>query len=149
MALSTITLLMLISGFVICEIFNLPPSGWGHRLGTLAAAAGVLGPFIWSGEARFWLAVPTSVFGFTLLPIAYLTFFLLMNQRGLLGSEMPRGIRRGAWNVAMAIAAGAATIGSVYMIWVKARWIGIVAVALFLTAAMVVHLFRKSVVPSP
>ncbi|HLU49560.1 MAG TPA: hypothetical protein VK116_15790, partial [Planctomycetota bacterium] len=33
MALSTITILMLISGFVICEIFNLPQGGWPHRLG--------------------------------------------------------------------------------------------------------------------
>ena len=90
MALSTITLLMLASGLVICEMFNLPATGWTYRLATLTAATGALGPFVWS-KAAFWLAIPTSVFGFILLPLAYLTFLLLMNQRKVLGSEMPRG----------------------------------------------------------
>src|SRR5690606_7575370 len=84
MALSTITLLMLISGFVVCELRGVPPTGRAYRLGTLAAAVGALGPFVWS-EAAFYLAVPTSVFGMALLPIAYWTFFLMMNSRRLLG----------------------------------------------------------------
>ncbi|MAE77081.1 MAG: hypothetical protein CMJ85_09455, partial [Planctomycetes bacterium] len=65
MALSTITLLMLISGFVICEMLGKPPLGRAHRLGTLAAATGVFGPFVWS-DAAFYLVVPTSVFGMAL-----------------------------------------------------------------------------------
>lgn len=109
MALSTITILMLISGFCVCEALGLPPTGWPHRLGCLAAATGVLGPFLWQGEARFWLAVPTSVFGMMLLPIAYWTFFLLMNQRSLLGDEMPTGGRRVVWNTLMILAASVAT----------------------------------------
>src|SRR5690606_10855337 len=68
MALSTITLLMLISGFCICEALGLPSRGWPHRLGTLAAATGALGPFIW-GRANFYLAVYVSAFGLMLLPI--------------------------------------------------------------------------------
>ncbi|MCZ6792034.1 MAG: divalent metal cation transporter [Planctomycetota bacterium] len=145
MALSTITLLMLISGFVICEIFKLPPRGWHHRFACLAAATGVVGPFIWGSEqADFWLAIPTSVFGFVLLPIAYLTFFLLMNQRKLLGDAMPRGVRRLGWNLAMAVAAGLATVGSVYMCWVKARWFGLGAVPTFLVLVGVAHFARRS-----
>ncbi len=141
MALSTITLLMLISGLVICEIFNLPATGWPYRLGCLAAATGVLGPFLWS-KAAFWLAIPTSVFGFILLPIAYLTFFLLMNQRSLLREEMPTGGRRVLWNLLMAIAAGIATLASIYMIHQKAGWYGIGGVIAFAAAALVVHIAR-------
>lgn len=141
MALSTITLLMLISGLCICEIFGLPPTGWPFRLGTLAAATGVLGPFLWS-KAAFWLAVPTSVFGFTLLPIAYLTFFLLMNQKSLLGEDRPKGGRRIAWNTLMGIAAGVATCASVYMISQKAGSWGIGLVVAFAAAAIIVHFVR-------
>ena len=121
MTLSSITLLMLISGFVICEMLGLPPTGWPNRIGTLAAATGVLGPFLWSGEARFWLAVPTSVFCFTLLPFAYLTFLFVMNSKSLMGDEMPRGIRRVGWNAAMGSAATVATAAAVYMVFIKTR----------------------------
>ena len=38
------------------------------------------------------------------LPIAYFTFFFLMNRPALLGPNMPRGGRRFAWNVLMLIA---------------------------------------------
>ena len=121
MTLSSISLLMLISGFVICEMLGLPPTGWPNRIGTLAAATGVLGPFLWSGEARFWLAVPTSVFCFTLLPFAYLTFLFVMNSKSLLGDQMPRGMRRVGWNAAMGTAASVATAAAVYMVFVKTR----------------------------
>jgi hypothetical protein len=98
-----------------------PPRGWPNRLGALAATTGVLGPFLWAGEARFWLVVPTSVFCFTLLPFAYLTFVFVMNSRNLLGDEMPRGARRVAWNLAMGVAASVATAAAVYMVWVKMK----------------------------
>ncbi len=109
MTLSTITILMLISGFCVCEMLDLPARGWPFRLGCLAAATGMLGPFVWADQARFWLAVPTSVFGMMLLPIAYWSFLLLMNQRSLLRDELPRGTRRLVWNGLMIVAAGAAT----------------------------------------
>jgi Mn2+/Fe2+ NRAMP family transporter len=32
MALSSITLMMIISGFVVCEVFNRPYTGWEFRL---------------------------------------------------------------------------------------------------------------------
>ncbi len=139
MTVSSITLLMLISGFVICEMLGLPPTGWPNRLGTLAAATGVLGPFLWSGTTRFWLAVPTSVFGMILLPIAYITFFCMMNSKNLLGDQMPRGVRRAVWNLAMGIAVAAAGSASVYMVWVKAGVFGLVGVAAFLLLVLAVH----------
>ena len=141
MTLSTITLLMLISGFVICEVFNLPSTGWSFRLACLPAAVGALGPFIWS-KAGFALAVPTSVFGLMLLPIAYITFFILMNQKSLLKDEMPRGRSRWTWNILMALAAGVATVSSLYMVWSKAREKGLIAIGLLLALVLIVQFYR-------
>jgi len=142
MTLSTITLLMLISGFVICEMLGLPPKGWANRLGTLAATTGVLGPFIWSSSA-FWLAVPTSVFGMILLPIAYVTFFWMMNSKALLGDQRPRGLHRVLWNALMIPATLAAVGASLYMVWVKSHYYGMAGVAAFLLLVIVVHFTRS------
>jgi hypothetical protein len=138
MALSTITLLMLVSGFVICEILGLPPGGWPNRLGMLAATVGVIGPF-WAGDVLFYLAVPTSVFGMMLLPFAYLTFFFVMNSKSLLGENMPRGGRRVAWNLAMGVAALAATAASLFAIWLKAGHMGLYAAAGLAALVVIVH----------
>lgn len=119
MTLSTISLLMLISGFAVCEIFNVPTQGWTFRLGCMAAATGVLWPILWSGEARFWLAIVASNFGMVLLPIAYWTFFFMMNSEKLLGKEKPTGASLMTWNGLMLIAALAATLASGYVVWSK------------------------------
>ena len=141
MGVSTITILMLISGFVICEMLGLPPKGWPHRLGCLAACAGALGPFFWS-KAAVWLAVPTSVFGMALLPIAYISFFFLMNQKKLLGADMPSGGKRVAWNALLGASIIFATTGAMYSIWSKLAWKGIAIVAVVAIAAVVAHFLR-------
>ncbi|MFP4058652.1 MAG: divalent metal cation transporter [Candidatus Brocadiia bacterium] len=144
MAISSIIILMLISGFVVCEMLGLPPKGNAHRLACMLPVVGFLGPFIWTGKAAFWLAVPTSVFGMVLAPIAYWTFFLLMNSRSLLGEDMPRGLRRLRWNVLMLIAAAAITFGSVWSIWDKAGYYGLAGLAAFLILLAVVQVKRKT-----
>jgi len=138
MAISSIIILMLINGFVVCEILGLESGGWPHRLGCMMPAVGVVGPFFWK-QAAPWLAMPTSVFGMMLIPIAYITFALLMNQKSLLGDNMPRGARRVVWNVLMAIAAGLASFGSLWSLWSKLRWIGIALFAGFVLLELVVH----------
>jgi len=60
--------------------------------------------FLWTGSAKAWLVVPTSMFGAALLPIAYLTFFCMMNSRRLLGKDMPTGANRLKWNLLMIVA---------------------------------------------
>ncbi len=142
MALSTITLLMLASGLIICEMLQLPHSGWNYRLATLAGCIGALGPFIWT-KAAFWLVIPTSVFGFTLLPLAYLTFSLVMNRKDILGRDMPKGKTRWVWNVLMLIAASVATFGSVLMIWKKAGVWGMVIIGVFIFLALIFHRRKK------
>ncbi len=142
MAISSIIILMLISGFVICEMLGLPSKGSAHRCACMLPLVGMLGPFIWA-DAKFWLVVPTSVFGMALLPIAYWTFFCMMNSRSLLGDNLPRGARRIVWNVLMLIAAGAATFGSVWVIWDKTKWKGIVGLGALLALALFVHVRRQ------
>ena len=74
MAISTIIILMTINGHAVCEIMGKPHKGPTFIVGALIAGIGVIGPFVWS-DTLFWLAVPTSILGFTLIPVAYLSFF--------------------------------------------------------------------------
>ena len=144
MAISSIMVLMLINGFVMCEIAGVESSGTVYRLGALMpAAVGLLGPFIWAGKTQMWLAVPTSVFGMVLIPIAYFTFFLLMNQKSLLGENRPRGVKRLVWNVLMFVAASLAALGSFWSLWSKLKVWGIVIFAGFVVLAVVVQVLRK------
>ena len=83
------------------------------------AGIGVLGPFVWSGRAEFALAIPTSVFGGALLPIAYFTFLLLMNSRSLMRDQMPRGAKRVAINLVMIVATSIAAFTSAWGMWSK------------------------------
>lgn len=147
MALSTITILMLISGFVICEIFGLPHSGWPFKLGCLAACTGVLGPFFWK-DVGAYLAVPTSVFGMALLPIAYISFFLLFNQKSLLKEHLPSGPARFVWNLLLFVAAGSATFASLFIVHQKAGIWGWIGVGTLLIASLVAH-FKGKCSPSP
>ena len=144
MAISSIIILMLISGFVICEMIGVPPKGNAHRLACLVPVIGVLGPFIWTGgKAQFWLAMPTSVFCGALIPIAYWSFFCLMNSRSLLGDNLPKGGRRIAWNALMLVALAVVTPGSLWIIWNKAGWWGAGPLVAFLGLALAVHVARK------
>ncbi len=142
MAMSSIAILMLISGFVVCEMLGLPIGGRAFRLGCLAATVGALGPFFWK-DAQFWLAVPTSIFGMALLPIAYVSFFLLMNQKKLLGENLPRGRARILWNLLMVLATGFASFGCLYSIWSRTGTIGLGATGAFVLLAVLTHFWRR------
>ncbi|MEM1443271.1 MAG: divalent metal cation transporter, partial [Verrucomicrobiota bacterium] len=115
MAISTIIILMLINGFCLCEALGRPGDRKIHFLGSLIPGfVGICFPALWKGDSLAALAVPTSVIGFSLLPIAYFTFLLLMNSKSLLGENIPKGGKRIGWNTAMIIATTAATIGSIW-----------------------------------
>tara|TARA_B100001094_G_C18186918_1_gene804425 strand:- start:802 stop:2427 length:1626 start_codon:yes stop_codon:yes gene_type:complete len=146
MAISTIIILMLINGFVTTEMLGVEIGGMKHKIGSiLPGITGALGfLFLWSNaDAKFWLAVPTSVFGMVLLPIAYITFFLMINSKSLMGDAIPTGNKRIVLNISMLVALIAATIGAGWSIWSKVQWNGILAVGIFIALAVVVH-FTKS-----
>jgi Mn2+/Fe2+ NRAMP family transporter len=150
MAISSIIILMLINGFTICEMVDRPSHGWLYRFGCMIPVVGVFGPFIWSGAAPF-LAIPTSVIGFIVIPIAYTTFALLLNQRKLLGDDMPKFLLRWVWNLLMLVGVAAVLIGSIYMAWKKTKglpgmwgggWVGRGGVGLFFLMVVIAHFAR-------
>ncbi|MEX0593606.1 MAG: divalent metal cation transporter [Balneolaceae bacterium] len=142
MTLSSIILHMLVSGMVVCEMTGKPHTGWTLRLGSLAAATGALGPFLWQ-KASFWLAIPTSVFAFILLPSAYFTFYLMMNNRDLMGRERPEGRRRWILNSVMLSIILLFIIVSAYVIWINAGMWGVGVTILFLLAIVWGDLHRR------
>ncbi len=159
MAISTIIILMLINGFTVTEAVGADPKGWVHRVGAmLPGFTGALGfIFLWTDDqARFLLAVPTSVFGMALLPIAYITFLFMMNSRGLLGNHRPAGVKRLLVNVLMLVALSAAGVGAFWAIWgrtqtvsiggteIMIRWLAFIGVGVFIALAAIVHYVRKA-----
>ena len=142
MALSAATMLMTINGLCFCELLNRAPRGWTQKFGSLMVSVGALGPFFWKDAAPY-LAVPTSVFAMVLLPIAYFAFFLLMNQKTFLGNNMPTGGKRILWNVLMALASGAATLASIWCLWSRIRWLGIILFIVFIILCVAVHYARS------
>jgi Mn2+/Fe2+ NRAMP family transporter len=145
MVLSTISILMLISGFVFAEMLACVPGGKVHRGGTLVAGVGgALWPLFWVGESQFYLAVVASVFGFMLLPFAYVTFVLLLNSQSLLGAERPAGFRRFIWNLLAISAAIVATFAAVYMVWDRARWAGVLVIGLYVGLAVMVFINQRN-----
>jgi Mn2+/Fe2+ NRAMP family transporter len=136
MAISTIVILMLINGFALCEAFNRPNDERLRRIGCLiAGVVGFFGPLAW-GKLAAYLVIPTSVFGFTLLPIAYFTFLLLMNSETLLGDRRPRGANRIKWNILMGIATLVATLGAGWASYGKIGWWGPGLIGAFGVAAL-------------
>ena len=130
MAVSTIIILMLMNGLAFQELFGKPGNKSVHLFGcTVSGISGAIGPFIWTGGAAAALAVPTSVIGGSLIPIAYFTFFLMMNSRKVLGDAKPTGTRAFIWNVLMVSATVIATFGSVWTLSGKGT-IGIIGIVI-------------------
>lgn len=137
MAVSTIIILMLMNGLAFQELFGAPGNKNVHFAGcAVSGLAGAAGPFIWTGGAAAALVVPTSVIGGSLIPIAYFTFFLLMNSRKVLGDRMPRGGKRVLWNSLMIFATGIATFGSVWVLNSKGK-IGMAGIAFLIILVIV------------
>ncbi len=159
MAISSIIILMLINGFTICEMLGLESRGLAYRIGCiLPGLSGGLGAmYLWKGQAKFWLAVPTSIFGMALLPIAYITFFLMMNNRSLLGEHMLRGGKRIAVNLVMLLSVLAALTGASLAIWgrtdtlpgteLSVRWTAIGLVGVFVMSLIVVYFMQTILSP--
>jgi Mn2+/Fe2+ NRAMP family transporter len=113
MALSSITMHMLICGFAVCEIFGVDPDSWRYRLACLIPAPGMAGVVLWEYVGP-WIAIPTSAICGLMLPIAFIAFFILNNSREYLGEDKPRGVKAAVWNVAMLVSIGATLASIVY-----------------------------------
>jgi len=102
MALSTITLQMLVAGFALCEVLGIEAAGWRYRLSCLLPAPAFLGVILWTSMGT-WIALPAFTIGLVMLPIAYIGWFLLQNSSRFLGEDKPRGWRALRWNTLLGI----------------------------------------------
>lgn len=120
MGFSSIIILMLINGFAICELANQQLGGRTHVIGCLiAGVTGAIWPLFWTGGSKVYLAIVASSFGMMLLPIAYITFFMMMNSRKLLGDAMPTGGSRLIWNTLMGVSVAGAVVAAASAIKLK------------------------------
>jgi manganese transport protein len=113
MALSSITMHMLLCGFAVCELFGVEPNSWRYRLACLIPAPGMAGVVLWKYVGP-WIAIPTSAICGLMLPIAFTAFFILNNSEKYLGKDKPRGLKAVAWNIAMLVSIGVTLASIVY-----------------------------------
>lgn len=141
MAVSTMLVHMMINGYAIAEAIGQLKNQKLFLAGAmLPAFAGFISPVIWSGVIKTALAVPASVIATTLLPIAYLIFWLLLNSKKALGEDRPK--RKMQMNILMLLATGTATFASVWALLSKLQshvafeqyfgWIGIIGMPLLI-----------------
>ena len=114
MGFSTIIILSLINGYAFAEVVGHYDSSLARSMGALACLAmGFCWYLIWVGGSKTWLTIVASTFGAILLPIAYISFFALMNNSRLLGEEKPTGVRMSVWNILMTIG----VLGAIAQAW--------------------------------
>ena len=116
MALSTITVHMLMCGFAVCEMFGVEPGGWRYRLACLMPAPAFLGVVFWR-HMKLWVAIPASAICGLLLPFAYIIFFVLNNSKEYLGADKPTGIKAILWNTVMLIAIAISIASACYYLY--------------------------------
>ncbi|WP_390623315.1 divalent metal cation transporter [Blastopirellula sediminis] len=120
MGFSTIIILMLINGYAFTEMLGAKAGGAPHVIGCVVAGlAGASWVIAWTGEAKIWLAIVASSFAILLLPIAYTTFFLMMNSKRILGNQKPTGISMVIWNVLMFVSVVGAFCAAGQSLWGK------------------------------
>ena len=110
MCFTTLTIEMVICGFVLSEMLGFEPRGWRYRAATMTANVGILGAFT---PMPFWLPVVASSTALVMMPIAYVAFFILQNKRSYLGDEVNRGFKGAAWNVLLLVAILVVAAGAV------------------------------------
>jgi Mn2+/Fe2+ NRAMP family transporter len=109
MACGAISAHMVCCGFTICEMFGLEYTPKRYRIFSLVPAIGIVGVMI---QSPIWLPVLASAIALTMLPIAYIAFFLIQNKRSYMGDAVGSGIKRIAFNAILIAAIVMAMIGS-------------------------------------
>lgn len=103
MALSSITMQMLASGFAGVKLFGFKEQSTGHKLFTLLPAVGVLGA-IWWVKMAAWVPVPTNIICGIFLPLSYVGFLILNLNRDYLGADRVKGTKLVLWSIGMLLA---------------------------------------------
>jgi manganese transport protein len=116
MACGAISTHMVVCGFTGCEMFKLEYTTRRYRWFTLLPAIGVLGVAF---SSPLWMPIVASAIALTMLPVAYIAFFIMNNKRSYLGDAVGQGWRRILFNLAMIVAIVLASIGA--SIQIKSR----------------------------
>lgn len=110
MGLSSITVQMLTSGFVVSEMFGLPLRGWPYRLGMLVPAVGILGATF---KSPFWASILAASFAVIFMPLTMVLFLYLLNNRDYMREARPVGLKAWLWNGILAISILIMTLASI------------------------------------
>ncbi len=100
---------MVVCGFTVCEMFGLEYTVWRYRMFTLVPVVGILGVVT---TTPLWMPVATSAICFTMLPIAYIAFFIMNNKKSYIGEATGHGWKRVVFNTVLLVAIAMATIGA-------------------------------------
>jgi len=121
MACGAISTHMVVCGFTFCEMFGLEYTARRYRIFTLVPAIGIFGVAF---KYPLWMPVAASAICLTLLPLAYISFFIMNNRKSYLGAETGSGVTRILLNSILVIAILAATAGAAVL--VKTRVIDVI-----------------------
>ena len=100
---------MVVCGFTICEMFGLEYTTKRFRMFALVPAIGILGVIT---NTPMWMPVAASAVCLTMLPIAYVIFFIMNNKRSYIGDAVGTGWKRAVVNFILLVAIAMATIGA-------------------------------------
>ena len=115
MAISTMLVHMMMNGYAISEAFGNPRDKKYYLIGALIPAIlGLCSPILWKGSIKTALVIPASVIATIFLPIAYLTFILIINKKSVMGQDIPQ--KRVLVNILMIISTGIAMFASIWAI---------------------------------
>jgi hypothetical protein len=93
---------MLCCGFACAEVFGFAIGSMRYRVACLITTPAVLGVFFWHVYGMYIGLITSAICAF-LLPIAYVGWLMMNNNRAYLGSETPTGLRRLFANAAMSL----------------------------------------------
>ena len=113
---------MLTCGAAAMEMFDLEEDSTAYRMACLIPTPAVLGVFLWSSMGPY-VILPTSAFCGMLLPIAYIGWLIMNNQKDYLGEDMPSGIRAITYNSAMALCVVTVLASVVHSTLVGVGWL--------------------------
>ena len=121
MAVGSLVMHMLCCGAAAGAMFNWEPHSTRYRLALLLPTPAVLGVFLWSTMGAYVILPTSAICGF-LLPIAYLGWLFLNNNKSYLGADRPEGTRRAWYNLAMVLCILTVLASVTYSTGIKLNW---------------------------
>ncbi|MEO9947296.1 MAG: divalent metal cation transporter [Paraglaciecola sp.] len=118
MAVGSLVMHMLCCGSAAAAMFNWKEGSLPYKLALLAPTPAVLGVFVWSTMGAY-VVLPTSAICGFLLPIAYIGWASLHNNKAYLGDARPKGVKRLLFNLAMLLCIVTVLASVVYSTYVK------------------------------